>query len=334
MREELVNASLYLTGDLESVRVATLSVEEEGRVVAVHVGEGDKVETGEVLVELETTLLRLRVERDAARASGRQAELARDRVDYDSQRALFEEGIIGHTVFAEVEGDFRLAGANVAEASAELALSREALRRATVVAPFSGVIALVPCELGEWMDSGDEVAVLATERLEVVVDVPELQMPHVRLGQRAQITVDAHPGQEFSGRVVTVVPVADLTNRTYPVHIEVEDTRDILLPGMFARVVLQTHEPAPTLLMSADALVDRGRGPEVWLVAEGLDGLTANPQRVVVGRRRGADIEVLSGLGVGDRVVTAGHGALFPGTSVTLPGDQIPRPGPAGGPPE
>ena len=92
-------------------------------------------------------------------------------------------------------------------------------------------------------------------------------MPHVRLGQRAQITVDAHPGQEFSGRVVTVVPVADLTNRTYPVHIEVEDTRDILLPGMFARVVLQTHEPAPTLLMSADALVDRGRGPEVWLVA-------------------------------------------------------------------
>ena len=129
VREELVNASLYLTGDLESVRVATLSVEEEGRVVAVHIGEGDKVETGEVLVELDTTLLRLRVERDAARASGRQAELARDRVDYESQRALFEEGIIGHTVLAEVEGDFRVAGANVAEASAELALSREALNK-------------------------------------------------------------------------------------------------------------------------------------------------------------------------------------------------------------
>ena len=301
---------------------------------------------------------------DQARAelAEKRASLLSARVDYESQMTLHEEGIVSDTEFAAVEAAFEAAraqvenaeaalrlategyrqeeiaeaSAQVAEIEAELGLTRERLQRATVTAPFSAQVARVIVEMGEWIEEGGDVAEMIGRgegTLEVIVDVPERSMPEVVVGQEAQLLFDAFPNQTFAGVVSGFEPIADLTNRTYPVHVRVTGPADRILPGMFTRVAVDTSEPAATLLMPSDALIDRGRGPEVWAVGEGLEGLTVNPQRIEIGRRRGADIEVLNGLAAGDRVVVAGMEFLFPGGPVSLAGAGEP-PAAAGPAPE
>ena len=81
--------------------------------------------------------------------------------------------------------------------------------------------------------------------------------------------------------------------------------------------------------MPADALVDRGRGTEVWVVTEGLEGLTAAPRRIEAGLRHGDEIEVLRGVEAGDRVVTAGYEMLMPGAAVVVANGTAPGEGAA-----
>jgi RND family efflux transporter MFP subunit len=334
VREEMLGATAYLTGDLQAAQRAMIGAEVQGRVAERLIDEGSAVEAGDVLIQLDARLFELEVARDEARLAGARAELNRQRVDYESQQALSAEGVIGETEFAEVEGAYRQAQAQVAEAEAELGLSRERLARATIVAPFAGVIAGIHTEVGQWLqEGGDVVELLTIDELEVIVEVPETAVPRLRLGMRGVIMADALPGQTFEGELIGLEPSADLMNRTYPAHVRVNSPPPGLLPGMFIRVAVETDDPTPTLLMPSDALVDRGRGPEVWVVEEGLGGLTANPRRIEIGRRRGEDIEVLHGLGDGERVVVAGTEFLVPGGPVMIAGEGGPPMGPPGGPP-
>jgi multidrug efflux pump subunit AcrA (membrane-fusion protein) len=297
-----------------------------------------------------------------ARVAAREADLESARVDYESQRSLRQEGVVSPTEFTAIESKYQAAQADLeeaqadlrltlagsrdeeiaaaqakaAEAEADLALSRENLARAVVRAPFDAAVARKMTEVGEWVRQGDPVAeLLEISPLEVVVDVPERQLPLVSRDQSAEISVDALPGEVFEGQVSAVVPEADLSNRTYPVHVRVENPAGRLRPGMFSRVALMTENPVPTLVMPADALVDRGRGPEVWMVTQGLDNPTAQAVQVTVGRRRGTDIEVLSGLAASDEVVVVGNEMLYPGAALTRGGGPPMQMGAmaAGGPP-
>ncbi len=295
-----------------------------------------------------------------ARVSARSAELDTARVNYQSQRSLRQEGVVSTTEYTGTEASFHaaeaqlreaqsdldlaLAGsrseeiaaqrAKVAEAQADLGLSQQALERSVVRAPFDSVVSQQIAEVGAWLRVGDPVAeLLETNALEAVVDVPEHQVPMVGVNQSAEVTVDAYPGRSFAGRVTAIVPDANLTNRTYPVHVRIENMDGQLRAGMFGRVALATSSPSPALLMPADALVDRGRGAEVWQVVPGLDATIAQPVRVTVGRRRGTDIEVMTGLNASAEVVIAGNENLYPGAAVATGGAPPMGPGgPGGGP--
>jgi RND family efflux transporter MFP subunit len=181
---------------------------------------------------------------------------------------------------------------------------------------------------------GDVVDVFDTSEMEVIVEAPETVVSRMQVGQPSDLLVNALPGTTIRGEVTAVEPVPDLTNRTFPVHIRVFDPPDALLPGMFVRAAVVTEQPASTVLVSADALIDRGRGTEVWVAAEGLEGLTVQARRIETGRRRGSDIEVLVGLAEGDRVVTAGQDMLFPGASVAIAGEPPAEPMAPGAPAE
>lgn len=377
VREEILGASLYLTGDLQSLHRSVIGSEVEGRVAEVFVDEGTAVAQGDPIIRLDTRLLELQVNRDEARLEAARARLARlqtgsrpqeisqaraelaenramlvnAQVEYDSQRPLRDQGVISPTEFAGVEADYEAARAQVeyaearlqlaqegfrveeisesqaevAELTAELELTRENLTRATVRAPFDGVIARVYTEVGEWMQIGSDVVYLVdTTHLEVILEVPEMSIANVQIGQRGTIEVDALPGVVIDGELSSIEPLADLTNRTYSAHVRVLEPPATLMPGMFTRVALETSDPTPVLIMSSNALVDRGRGPEVWLLSEGLEGPMANPQRIEIGRRRGDNIEVLSGLSPGDQVVTAGTEFLIPGAPVMPVGAEQP----------
>lgn len=135
--------------------------------------------------------------------------------------------------------------------------------------------------------------------------VPESQLADVQIGQSAVAVLDAAPGRELHGEVVFVSPMVDARTRTGTVRIEVDNRDGALRPGMFARLRVAIGPAAETVLVPAEAVLDTGRRRLAW-VAVGKGHF--EPRELQLGRH-GDDgmVEVRSGLGVGDRVVTSGQ---------------------------
>jgi RND family efflux transporter MFP subunit len=137
----------------------------------------------------------------------------------------------------------------------------------------------------------------------VEADVYETEMPLVRVGARAIVTLDAYPDERFTGRVVYIYPYVDEKSRTNKVRYEFANRGGRLKPGMYANVEINAA-PAGAgsgIVVPTNAVLDSGT-EQVVFVAKG-DGYF-EPRRVKVGRRLGTDIEILEGIKEGEQVAT------------------------------
>jgi RND family efflux transporter MFP subunit len=135
----------------------------------------------------------------------------------------------------------------------------------------------------------------------VEADVYEAEMPLVRVGARATVTLDAYPGERFTGRVIYIYPYVDEKSRTNKVRYEFVNRGGRLKPGMFANVEIDAVLGGTGIVVPTDAVLDSGT-EQVVFVAQG-DGYF-EPRRVRVGRRLGADIEIIEGIKEGEQVAT------------------------------
>jgi membrane fusion protein (multidrug efflux system) len=153
---------------------------------------------------------------------------------------------------------------------------------------------------------------ISTVRL--IVNVVERDFRRIVPGVKAQVEVDAFPGERFSGAVSRVAPVFDPATRTATIEIEVPNPGFRLKPGMYARVRLTVEEKPDALTVPRNAIVDQNGVRGVFLVVED----TAHFQSVTTGIQDEAHVEVVEGLTDGQRVVTVGALALRDGDRVIL----------------
>jgi hypothetical protein len=140
----------------------------------------------------------------------------------------------------------------------------------------------------------------------VEADIYEAEMPLVRVGARATVTLDAYPGERFTGRVIYIYPYVDEKSRTNKVRYEFANRGGRLKPGMYANVEIDAAPPGGAaagvgIVVPTDAVLDSGT-EQVLFVAQG-DG-HFEPRHVKVGRRMGPDIEILEGVKEGEQVAT------------------------------
>ncbi len=172
----------------------------------------------------------------------------------------------------------------------------------TFRSPSSGVVVDKPAGKGMHVMPGQTLFRIAD--LSVVwveADVYERDLPGIRLGDRAIVTIDAYPGERFSGRVLFIYPYVDEKTRTNKVRFEFANRGGRLKPGMYANVEL-TGRARRGLVIPADALLDSGT-EQIVFVATG-DG-HFEPRRVKAGARVGDDVQILEGLKAGEEIATA-----------------------------
>ncbi|MBI3491386.1 MAG: FixH family protein [Acidobacteria bacterium] len=138
----------------------------------------------------------------------------------------------------------------------------------------------------------------------VEADVYERELPLVRIGQRATVTLDAYPGERFMGRVLYIYPYVDEKTRTNKVRYEFPNRGGRLKPGMYANVELSMPS-GMAVLVPTNAVLDSGK-EQIVFVAKG-DGYF-EPRRVTIGRRSGDQIQIVQGVKEGEQVAT---GATF-----------------------
>jgi len=134
--------------------------------------------------------------------------------------------------------------------------------------------------------------------------VPEAQAALVRIGQTARAELTAYPGENFTGRIAAILPEAQTESRTLKVRIELPNPAARLRPGMFASVQLSSMESRTSLLVPSEAVIRTGRRNLVMVVSE--DG-RYQPAEVQLGREAQGQVEILSGLNEGEKVVVSGQ---------------------------
>ncbi len=320
-------AEVVVTGALAPAATVNVAPKIPGRVAAVLVEEGEPVKAGQVLLRLDTTDLEAQVRQaQAALARARDAvdqakvNLDTARANFERMESLFHEGAVSAQMYEQAKAQFDLArtqfesarASGVAQAEAALQLARNQLASATVTAPVDGVVAARRIQAGEMASpSVPAITLVQIERVTLSGTVEEAVVNGVTGGQEAVVTVDALPGWTFKGRVEAVAPVASGAGGHFPVRIAIDNRDGLLKGGMSARATLRVVAPAAVLVPEA-AVVRQGGQAFVYVVREGR----AVRQVVSPGRVSGGQVEILSGIKAGDRVVAAGGASLADGQPV------------------
>lgn len=208
--------------------------------------------------------------------------------------------------------DIQIAAAQVEQAAASLEAARVNQAESTIRAPFNGVVSQRLVSAGATVGTNSPIVTLVSKETEIILQVEEARIGQVERNQPAQVSVAAYPGEVFPGTVASISPTADARSRTFAVRVYPNDPQGRLRDGMFAQVGLQT--PArQALLVPVQAIVNRSGRNIVFVV--GQDS-RVQAREVTVGINDGRQVEVLTGLQVGEEVAISALDVLSDGTPV------------------
>jgi len=283
-------------GSLRSRRSVVLRPEVSGRVTQLQFSDGARVRKGQLLVQFDDQLPRAQVQQA-------RAELSIAQANHQRNKELVAQGFVSQRSLDE-------SAANLQVAQAKLALAEATAARLRIVAPFDGIAGIRNVSVGDYLkDGSDIVNIEDIDSVFVDFRLPERYQSQVRVGQVAQVALDAIPGKSYSAEVRAMDPQIDANGRSVMVRASIANSHLQLRPGMFARVMLRLGERPDALVVPEEAIVPQGESPYVYTLQPGKDGGTTVVQRVAVrlGARHDGMVEVREGLNPGDTVVTAGQ---------------------------
>jgi len=229
---------------------------------------------------------------------------------------------------AQLDSDraaLRVAEAEVTRRDAMLGIMRKRLGDTTIRAPFGGQIAKRHVNAGEYVKENTPVfSLVALDPLKYTGTVSERFSPELKVGQRLELSVDAYPGQTFTGQVTRLSPAVEVQTRSLALEGRVANGDNRLRPGFFAKGVALTRLDATAAFVPAEAVVYFVGVSKVFVVG---DGKVA--ERIVrAGSRQGPLVEILDGVKPGETVAVTNLSQLFNGAPVTLVNGSAPAPKP------
>ena len=317
-----VHEELPLTGSVTTRRLSRISPEVAGLVATLHVDEGDEVKQGDTLLELDKVLAGIDSAAARARVKEAQARLKEAVRQKDEAAELVAKKHIPATRHEATLAMVEMDTAVLERLKKELNRREEIVSRHLIKAPFDGVITQKMIEKGEWVSIDTPLLELAEINfLRVNVPVPQFYFNDLQLGTPVRLTFDAYPGRDFLAEVTMKVPMSNVSTRTFPVKIDLDNSERLLAPGMSARVIFQLNDASElSLLLPQDAVVRKPDGSEsIWVIQPGRGSLTARQVQVRTGRSYRENIEITAGeVQAGDRVVVRGNEILRPGQRVEI----------------
>ncbi len=289
---------------------AKLSGEIAGRLTwAAEVG--DRIRKGESVAKLDDTFFRQQVIEERSIIQREQAKFDFHTRQVERLEKLLEENNIARSQVDQERTDRSVAHNNILSAQARLSQAEERLKRASVLAPFDGVVSERWLQAGEWADHGDAIVrLVSADNLEIETHIPANSLKLVAVGTPLAYTDGKTSG---TGTVRTIVPIGGDVSRLYELRISVSDPS--LSAGNLLRVAVPTALPREAVLVSRDALILRREGIYVYRVNEAS---VAERVEVQTGIAEGGHIEVIGGIREHDRVVIRGGENLRPGMPVQV----------------
>ncbi|HEY8126740.1 MAG TPA: efflux RND transporter periplasmic adaptor subunit [Methylocystis sp.] len=316
-------------GTFRAVNGADLSLETSGIVEKIHFQSGQDVEAGQILLELRKDTDNARLEALKATAELNAINLRRD------QSQLKIKAVSQATVDSDV--------ANLRSANAQVVQQEAVIAQKTLLAPFAGRLGIRQIDLGQYIGAGTVIVTLqALDPIFLDFVLPQQDLNGVSVGQSIAATIDAFPGQSFTGKIDAISSKVDLASRNVQIRASLANAERKLRPGMFASVEIATGKPQHLITLPQTAIVYAPFGNSVFLAQKSEEsadkkppqgsGLVAHQAFVRLGESRGDEVSVLEGVPEGATVVTAGQVKLRNGAPLAIsqepspPVDAYPKP--------
>ncbi|BCL37213.1 RND transporter [Nostoc sp. MS1] len=311
--------------------------------------------------EAELAALQSEVARATTQVSNVRTQVERERLqvaqteaDAKRQERLFKEGAISEQAAQQARTEANTAAQALRAAIAQVRTEQQAVAAAkgrvfaqqalvaqtkerrsytNLISPITGVISEKATEPGNLLQAGGEVLKIADlSQIKVVVQVSELELGQIRLGQPVQVRLDAFPNQTINGRVIRISPAADATARLIPVEVVIPNTQANIGSGLLARVNFANQTPE-RVVVSQTAIQKEGRNQEtsantgrqsqpqngtLYVVTDNQGKPTVTARTVKLGKSADGKVEILSGLQPGERYVARSGRPLKNGEPVRL----------------
>lgn len=288
-----VEQQSIFTGNVEGYAVNNIAPQQPLRIKRLLVDVGDRVAAGQKVAEMD----------DSA--------LSQAKAQYETNKAAFERS----NELYKFGGESKAAW-EATKASYEVSkLAYEnLLENTTLVSPVSGLITARNYDNGDMYGGQPIFVVQRINPVKIMINVSEALYSYVKKGLSVNVAFDALEGQTFEGKVTRITPSIDASTRTFAVEVQVANSKEIIKPGMYARVTMNYGSHKNIVVPDVAVVKMLGSGNRYIYVYK-QDG-TVSYQRVELGRRMNDKYEILSGIADGDEVVTSGQNALKDGLAV------------------
>jgi len=348
-RQASVNTPLELPGELQALVESPVFARADGYVVKRSADYGDHVKAGQVLAEIETPELDQQIQQARATISNSQSALKESQAELTLAEAnlglaqktasrwgeLEKHGAVSHQETDEKRADLDVKKAQMEAARAHIVSSEDLVRAneanlrrlqemktfARVTAPFDGIITARNVDIGFLINSGNSgparelFRIAQTATMRIFVNIPQVYVGAIHVGDRAELHVQELPGQVFSAILARFSNEVDSNSRSMLAILEIPNPKGTLLPGMYSTVQFATRRTAPAILIPGDALVLGTQGPRVAVAGPGG---RVQFRSIKVGNDLGTEVEVLSGLSPGELVIMNPTDAIRDGVQVDI----------------
>lgn len=307
-------------GSVVAIRGVTLGAELTGTVRQINFENGSLVKKGQILVRFD-------VSSEQAQLQGAEADAALAKQTLDRAENLRKQEV-------NTQQELEAAQARDKQTQAAVTNLQAVINKKIIRAPFDGRVGIRSVELGQVVSPGTPIISLQTvDPIYVEFQLPQQSLADVKLDQQVQVKVDVFPGSSWEGAITTINPEVDLATRNVRMRATVKNPDGRLTPGMFAAVEVLAGSKAPALVVPATSIIFAPYGDSVFVIEnskelkdkEGKPQLVVSQRFVRLGDRRGDYVAVVSGLAVGETVVSNGAFKLRNGQTVFINNSLAPK---------
>jgi len=313
---EQIRTGPALSGSLTPEKQATIRAEMSAAVLATYAEAGQRVNAGQPLAQLDASVLRDQSVSAKSAVTTAQSSYDIARRNLERNQALEKAGAIAERDLEQARNAVLASSAQLATARAQLANVTKQLDKASVQAPFTGVVSQRQVNAGDVVSPGTALfTVVDPGSMQLEASVPAEALAQVRVGMPVEFKVNGYPTRTFTGHITRVNPTADPATRQVKIVAELPNVGNTLVGGLFAegRVSSETRT-AP--LVPLAAVDERGLRPNVIRLRNGR----IEKVDVTLGIRDAAaeTVEITSGLAAGDTLLLGAARGISPGTPVKV----------------
>lgn len=321
LTERPLAETLRVTGSLAPGRQVHLSAEVSARLVSVAAREGDAVTKGQVLAQFDVITLENQLAQQISTAAATRAQADQAKTQYERTQQLVEKGLAAPNQLDSARSSLDQLTASLAAQETAVENARTAIERATVTAPFDGIISERSVDPGAFVGTGSPLfTVVDLSQLEVEANAPVSAAAQLSPGQTVSFSVEGFDNRSFSGTVERINPMAISGSRMLPVYVSLDNSDGVLRGGMFASGFIVLDEKAAALALPTSALETDADGMQfVYQIKDGaLERTAVEVARLWDG---GAQAEIAAGLEIGAQVLAEPMAQLSAGARVSVIGE-------------